>query len=618
MDFDLDPAWHVQWTTDLRYVLGVRASRRDPALASSPFFDEGDYVADQGGIVTDRVDINSGVNVKYKPSGVDWLDSTGVRVSGQAFHDFVYSGKTDPCNSGILVPPGTPGFRPSGYTYCDGQVTSYSGGQRNSAFRVIEYQRVEALDRFGFVNLRFGDVPVSIRAGAYALFWGESLFNPFLGVSYSMGPLDLNKGTTVPGSTAQDVFLPLNQISGSIGLLRQLSLGFDVPLEWRGPRAPEGGSFLQFAGPFFDAPGQLFHGFALTPAGEVPIDLVHSAPVHGNNSGNFGLQLRWSPDFMAGGSLAVYYRKFDEMLPWTNSTGPDAGSPFGYYRYVYPKGTELYGLSASRTFGGMSFSGELAYSHNRGLNSLELFPSASGQGARGDTLSAVFDGIILGHQVKVFGIPLVDEYTITAEAYGSYLQKITSNPTLTVVTVNPATGQPIPAVQGASPVTVQEGPGILAPGETFTAFEGVGSPACRYLSQGAGNSPLNSTGTQYPAGSKDGCSDRKSFGVAAQVILNWFQVLPDIDFSATGYYNVGISGTSPIIFGGYEGNANGSLGLTAVWRQNFSANLGYNYYYAPFKVGAPGTPAAGTPTTFAGLGIQNDRNWWNLTLKYSF
>jgi len=57
-----------------------------------------------------------------------------------------------------------------------------------------------------------------------------------------------------------------------------------------------------------------------------------------------------------------------------------------------------------------------------------------------------------------------------------------------------------------------------------------------------------------------------------------------------------------------------SLGLTAVWRQNFSANLAcITTYYAPLKIGA-----AGTPTTFAGLGLQNDRNWVNLTLKYSF
>lgn len=582
-----NPALSVQWDTDLRYNTGIRIEGRDSAIANSTAFDSADYTFDTGEFVTNRFDIASGVGLKYSPQNGGFLSSFGGRVSGQAFRDFATDENVscrpggapaiNPATGAYAIPGGGPRV-----SYCDGGVLPYRDGELSKAAKKRNIQDADLLDAFVFANFDVAGRPVSVRAGRHTLYWGESLFNPFLGVSYAMGGVDLNKSISVPGSAAQDVFLPIARISGTIsGLLPDVSLQFDLPLDWRGPRAPEGGTYFSPADAFLSGPDQNYaFNTTLDGINPYPVSIPRGEPVRGKNNGAYGVLLRWQPEFMAGGTLGLVARRFDEILPWVGLTAPAVGSgvapPFdaalpSSYRLVYARKTELYGLTMAREVGGISTSLEFAYSPNRALNSASgVYPDSGG--ARGQTWSGVFNGIYLGKTVDIGGFKLWDQWTVTAELNGSYLQKVGS-------------------------------------GESF--FNKVGSAACQAGSASSGNAPT------YQAGDKDGCASRYAVGSTVQVTTTWFQVFPGIDLGTSTVYDRGIHNTSPINVGGFEGGASGSFAITADFYRKLTAALAYNYYKTPITKGrnADGEPIV---TTFAGLGVLDDRDWLSLTLKYSF
>ena len=603
---------------DLRYNIGTRVEKRNTAVSLNTMFDEGDNLFDKGDVVTNRIDGVAGLNVRYFPGNFKWVDTVGFRVSGSAFHDSVYRDPTLACRKGeapLGVPaglfgeqsidlsdvsvPGVAGLER--VSYCDPKVTSYGDGKRSALAQKRAFKDAELLDSFVFGNFLLGEIPIGIKAGKYSLYWGESLLNPFLGVAYSMGPVDLNKAFSVPGVGAQDVFLPIKRVSATIGLLETLSVGLDKPLSWESIRAPEGGTYFSPADPFFDAPTQFYGG---NVPGIGPFALAHAPTIKGDNKDAYGVQLKWDPEFMQGGSLGAYVRQFDDVLPWLGTTAanpqdnpgtigtvgtvlgvleslgvtPPAPLPAevpGTYRYTYAKNSKMYGLTGTSKLFGVSIAGDLVYSPNRILNSQNLFVSEDGQAARGQVWSGVINGLYLGPKFAPFGIPLFDTSIIIAELNGSYLRKVTQNEAV---------------------------------------YKKVGSPACRadVVGYGAGSDPEAGNGSTI-----DACSSKYAIGASILFQPTWYQVFSGIDVTGNLFYNVGIKNNSPAQLGGNEGFNTGSLGATANFYSKVTATLAYNYYDSQFRTGKNFDDET-VITTFNGLGVLADRDWVSLTLKYSF
>ena len=91
-----------------------------------------------------------------------------------------------------------------------------------------------------------GKVPVNVRAGRHTIFWGNTLLfqGAVHGVASSAVALDLNKAFTVPGSEAQELFLPSNKISTILQFTPNLAVSAYYSLEWRETRLPAPGSYL--------------------------------------------------------------------------------------------------------------------------------------------------------------------------------------------------------------------------------------------------------------------------------------------------------------------------------------------------------------------------------------
>lgn len=102
------------------------------------------------------------------------------------------------------------------------------------------------LDAFVFWNFNVGQVTGNIRAGRHTIFWGNSLLlsGAIHGVAGSMVAIDVAKGFAVPGSEAQELFLPTNKLSTVLQLTPNLTFNAYYSLEWRNYRLPETGSFF--------------------------------------------------------------------------------------------------------------------------------------------------------------------------------------------------------------------------------------------------------------------------------------------------------------------------------------------------------------------------------------
>ena len=382
-----------RWDNTIRYNLGIRAESRDTALGNNATYDESNYKFDRGDVVTNRLDVMSEFELAYK-------QNHGLRISGAAWYDDAYSNtdvKTNPGN--VYYPGATAG--PSTPSYRDGRYSSHTA-------RYHQGLSGELLDAFVFTRFHVGDVPVSLRAGRHALYWGNGLLIAGHAVSYAQAPLDGRKALANPGTETREIFLPLAQISGQAQVTDRFSIAAQYFLEWDPTRAPEGGTYLASADVALEGPQQL----PVAPGFALPI----IDPVKPGNRGNWGVMARYAMDFMHS-DISVFYREVDDYSPWGLQAGP------GFARYVYPEDVKLYGLSwsAGPLLGGASVGIDLSYRENASLVS-SSFNLADGQGARGNTWHMVANGLSL-----LPTTPLFDTGSLIAEIAYSRLDKVKSN-----------------------------------------------------------------------------------------------------------------------------------------------------------------------------------------------
>ena len=176
----------------------------------------------------------------------------------------------------------------------------------------------EILDAFVFSGFDVGPVPAAVKAGRHSLYWGESLFlnGNLNGIAYAQNPLDLQKGFATPGVEAKELFRPLTQLSGQAQVTDELSIAAQYLLEWESFRYPEGGTYLGPVDFVFNGPNRQFlpqPGLGFAQRGN---------PAEPDQSGEWGIAARWSPQWLDG-TLGFYYRNFADKLPQTLLTQVD-------------------------------------------------------------------------------------------------------------------------------------------------------------------------------------------------------------------------------------------------------------------------------------------------------
>jgi hypothetical protein len=546
-EFDTgSPDFTLRWDNTVRYNLATRVQARDPNIGNSAVSDEGDYVFDKGDLVANRFDLLSELDGVY-------MKRYGFRASAAAWYDAAYSdhGASNPLLEKFASYPGN--------VYSDYTKNLYKGPD------------AELMDAFVFGTVDVGDVPVQIKAGRHTIYWGESLLlgGNLHSIAYAQNPLDLQKGYATPGVEAKELFRPLGQVSAQAQLTDSVSLAAQYMLEFQADRFPEGGTYLgpvdfAFNGPERQLlPGGL--GFARN-GGEAPT----------KNAGDFGLALRWSPEWADGSTFGAYYRNFTDKIPQALLT--KVGLNSSQYNLIYAGGINLYGLSFAKNIAGVSVGSELSYRQNTPLTSqvlgvepgvkpgspAALIPGAGDtNGPRGDTMHGLVNAVGVIPQTPVF-----DSLSWVTELTWSRWLDVT---------------------QGQS------------------VFNAVGYAPCM----------ANGTTRLRDYDKWDGCATKDYVGLGLGVTPTWFAVLPGLDLQLPVTYSVGLSGNAATVFGGNQGSGNYTVGLGADLWQKYRFDLKFIDFLGRYREGQG--PIGEQVATANGFNTYlKDRGFVSLTFKTTF
>lgn len=569
----------MRWDNAVRYNAGWRMENTNPAFANAYNYDETENKFKKNDMVTNRLDLLSELDFTYKRE-------YGFRVSGALWAENAYSSKSK-AGSPLTDSTWGPFAPPSNY--------GPSGTYSPYAKRYLTGSSGEFLDAFVFGGIELGDTSLKFRVGQHNVYWGEAFFTVSNSIAAAQGPIDTIKAATSPGAEAKELFMPLNQISASLGLSNTLSINAQYLLDWKPYRLVPGGTYF--------ALGTNSDGLApcanVIPTAFPGASCLSSldAITPGRDGGDYGLALRWNPDWFDNGTLGFYYRKYDEKLPWNTTQFSGAGPMTDQgnlgVRLVYARDTELWGFSLSKNVGPVNVGAEVSYRHNTALNSVAGYIVGSGgtdpntlamtvlplgstpsyaaaEGARGDTWHALINGVYLLPKTALW-----EGGTLQGEISYQKLDNVTKNSNL------------------------------------FYSM----AYACKngYLLGGLSAGARNKG---------DSCATDSAWSLNLAFAPEWNEVLPGVSLSMPTSLAYGIKGNAATLGGTNEGAYNYSIGLKAKYHTVYEFGLAYNDSHTDYKAGPSAFNASGVGSVAYsqnGSGaVQNNHGWLSFTFKTSF
>jgi len=267
----------------------------------------------------------------------------GGRLSGTAWYDGMYLGRND-YNGTPLYAGGVP----------LGPVIDTSNNQIGqdpnefvSATRRRHGRGTELLDAFVFAKGEVAGMAGTVRLGRHTLQWGESLFFGQNAIANAQGPVDIAKIVSVPSWQFKEVLLPVEQLSGSLRVAEGVQLGAYYQLKWRKSKLPGVGSF--FSNQDYIGGDQVNFGNAPDGSPIILPTLTERDKTPGN-SGQGGVQLRWSPpggDYEFGFYAVQYHDKTPSALVMDFVNGD--------VHVAYAKNIRAYGASMTSSLGQLNW-----------------------------------------------------------------------------------------------------------------------------------------------------------------------------------------------------------------------------------------------------------------------
>jgi hypothetical protein len=604
----------IRFDNTVRFNVMSRVADEDEAMLANWNTDDGARNFPQGSVFT-RLDLLTEFDFV-------WKRSTGFRVSAASWWDAGY----DALDNGSVA---TSNNLENGLPVL---------GLDDHTKRYAEGPSGEFLDAFAFARFDVGGAPVNLKVGQTTVFWGESLlFNGAIhGVSYSQNPIDVWKGLATPGAEAKELFRPRVGFNVQSTVTDTLSIAAQYFFNWQSFdnqawRYPESGSYLTIN----DA---LLYGGDSYIVGRNPFAAsVAGAPAFlrawrgqdiepEENSGNYGLAVRWSPQWLDG-TVGAYYRRTYDMQPQLMLTPglipglalpPDqctavGGSPLpgnncivnkqattaqdllakgrlGEYNVSYGEDIDIFGLSLSKQVAGISLGAELSYRQGMPLLSepvqvlpdwmfaakkapagaiaVSEVPRHGTPGAAGDTMHGLVN--VLG---LVGDTPVFDAATWSTELTWMTWLDVTQNEAV---------------------------------------FKGRG----------------NDKNGRWAAYQLIDAVDKNYFGLAVNITPTWYQVLPGMDLLAPLSWSQGISGNSAVSAGGQEDAGSFGIGIAADFYQKYRFDLKYVGFYGDYSTCPRANVAAqpgncslnnGSVDVYNGTNaIISDRDFISLTFKTTF
>ncbi len=443
----------LRWDNTVSYSTAFRISDRDPLLLANRNADDGDNNFAPG-IVSNRFDLFSQLDFAKA-----WF---GLHASGAAWYDTIYHQKNDNNSPATFNPISVP------------------HNEFTHAVRMLHGAKAELVDAFLYGNTELAGLPFSFRLGRHTLLWGESLFFPENGIAAGQAPIDDIKELTRPTTYAKDVFMPVAQASASLQLPEGFAVEAYYQFEWRQTRLPGSGSYFS-SSDYYDAGGERY----ILRSGRYLLRAADETPP---SSGQYGAALRWSTDEIDYGLYALRFNAKDAKIYYR--------ADLGTYNLVYPRGIEIYGVSASGYLGNSNIAAELSGRRDMPLvNSLLFLPAGQSadayQNARypvGDTLHAQLSTITTFARSSLW-----DSANFNAELSATQRLDVTNN----AAELDPSASKLAVAFRGSFEPTYFE----VLPNLDLTLSLGLGynlagnSSTDSYQRQGAGDLDFGVTAT---------------------------------------------------------------------------------------------------------------------------
>ena len=348
MNFDLGDGIKLDWDTTLRYTLAQRVANQSDRLLADPNTDDGDRNFDKGSLIKNRFDVITEADLNLGQTG--FLDNLGFFARARAWYDFVYNQDNDndsPMTSNNAY-KGNFLYTGEDYNKFDDDTEKWHG------------KNAEMLDYFLYTSFEVAGHKTALRVGQQALNWGETLFLVG-GVMSSQGPIDAT-GFNQPGVELKELFLPVEQATVQTDLTKSLSFEAYYQWEWEPYRLDAAGSYFSTYD-FMDEGGR---SFILVPGA---VSAMRSADEDPSDNGQWGVNIHYVADALAGTDFGLYYINYHDQLPMVifdnivdlgGVGNPEDFAPLSYH-LKYAEDIHLYAASFSTVVFDTNVAGEVAY-----------------------------------------------------------------------------------------------------------------------------------------------------------------------------------------------------------------------------------------------------------------
>jgi len=398
-EIDTGSELKLRWDTTVKYSAAWRLKGRSASLVADANSDDGDRNFKRG-VISNRGDLLSELDLGFR--------DVGARFSGAAWYDTVYNGSNDNDAPGTANAFSVPHDRFTGAT------------------ERLHGRQAELLDAFVFANGQLGSMPASIRVGRHTVLWGESLLLATNGISYAQAPLDFIKASSVPGTQAKELFMPVGQISCQLRPTTVVSFAAYYQFEWRKSRLPAVGSYFSSADLLDEGGERLF----IAP----PAAFFRGRDDDARNFGQWGVSARYRVESLDT-DFGLYYLRFHEKLPQLYLR-PGAGADaflgnIGEYSLAYPQDIWLVGTSFATTVAEVGLAGEV---HMRFDTPLASTPQTVAPGLaadNGEHLLYAIGNTVHAQVSATYILPswvVWDSATALGEIGWQHLTEITRNP----------------------------------------------------------------------------------------------------------------------------------------------------------------------------------------------
>ena len=218
------------------------------------------------------------------------------------------------------------------------------------------------LDAFLFWDFEVAEHLGTVRFGRQVVSWGESTF--IQGGINTINPVDVSK-LRVAGAELKEAFLPIDMIYTSVDITQNVAVEALYMFEFEQIDPDPVGSY--FATNDFAVPGGRIAmlGFGLFDEGFPNLTIPRDHDRVADDSGQFGLALRWFAPAINDTEFGFYYLNYHSRLPLISGTSVTNASPeSGRYFVEYPEDIDLFGVSFNTQVGGISIAGEYSYRDN--------------------------------------------------------------------------------------------------------------------------------------------------------------------------------------------------------------------------------------------------------------